>query len=174
MSADVKQHERLVWIGVVLLVLFLALWDHFSPYRRIDEFGDRLKQTSIEAPCGIAAGGVLSSDEVSITCGLDETGIEAVIARAVSKFDLPALGAQVQERSADLPLELDEMALRLGLARETLIDLLRQLGANEPGGTLTAKRFAAAMMRSDPRLVVNVTSTVSKTEEKVYGEGDAE
>jgi hypothetical protein len=65
------------------------------------------------------------------------------------------------------------MALRLGLARETLIDLLKQLGANEPGGALTAERFAAAMTRPDQRLVVNVTSTISPAEEKVSGESDA-
>jgi hypothetical protein len=57
--------------------------------------------------------------------------------------------------SANLPAEIDEMALRLGLTREAVIALLGRLAANKSEYTLTPEKLAATIIRAEPRLVVN-------------------
>ena len=74
-----KNLERLIWIGVVLVILSFAFWEQLALNRSSDEVANRLEQTFVEAQCGIAAGGALSSDEVSITCGLDDAGVAGTV-----------------------------------------------------------------------------------------------
>jgi hypothetical protein len=71
--ADMKNYERLIWIGSILLVLSAAFWDRIARNPSVDEVADHPEVMSVEAKCGVAAGGALSSNEVSITCGLDDT-----------------------------------------------------------------------------------------------------
>lgn len=155
-----KNYERLAWISAVVLALFAGL----SIRPGSDPYGSTTpiisKTRSIEARCGVAAGGALSSTEIAITCGLDNAGVEAVIADAIRELDLATLAKQVQQRAADLPAALDQMALRLGITGEAAAELLGKLDAGHSGEDMTPASLARAITRGE-QLAVNVVSTLA-------------
>jgi hypothetical protein len=164
MATEVQAKERLVWLGLALLLLVLVLWDHLAPRRDVEEPGSGPGQTHVEARCGIAAGRNLSGKEIAITCGLDDAGIEAVIAKAIGGINLPELVSQLQKGEETLPPELAGLAIQLGLSSESLAELLKKTTVASPGETLTPQRLAESITRETPELVVNVISTVSPRE----------
>lgn len=172
MPTEVNSKERLIWLGLVLLVLVFALWSYLAPKRGSDEPARELRQTRVEARCGIAAGRSLSGEQIAITCGLDNAGIESVIAKAIEKFDLPKLVSRLQQDTGTLQPELVEMALQLGLTHEALVELLTKTTLAAPGSTLTPQRLAESITRETPALIVNVISTVSRENQMRPGVDD--
>jgi hypothetical protein len=156
-----KNSERLIWIGVVVVALFAGYWTRPALERAGSSVPVKTKVRSIEARCGVAAGGALSSKELAITCGLDDAGVEAVIADAIGELDLATLVKQIGQGTGDLPAAVDDMALRLGITREAVVDLLTELGARESGEDITAASLARTITRGEPVLVVNVISTIA-------------
>jgi len=161
-----KNGERMLWVAILVLTVSVAFWVHMRPDRPGggEDPTDRVETTSIQARCGVAAGKALASREVTITCGLDETGIEAVIARSISDLNIDELAAQARQGPEALSHDADEMALRLGLTREALIQLLAELSAPESAETITPELLAVAMTRGGHSLPIVVLATVSKSE----------
>src|SRR5262245_17981185 len=85
-------YKSLAWVGggTVLVIMLVAMLScSQSPH-------DPSTPLRVEARCGVASGGKIAGKHAQITCGLTTAEIEAVIARAVTTFDLPAPIDQAQ------------------------------------------------------------------------------
>jgi hypothetical protein len=154
--------KRWFWgIGGVLGILLAAAW--IWAFLDLDQGPvSRPGDLSVEARCGVAAGRALSSAELSITCGLDEAGIEAVIARTVSRFDLQELANQVRADRLANPAALEALAMELGLTQEALVTLLRELEKASPNKPVTPESFAATLFKQDETgIALDVVSIVT-------------
>lgn len=140
--------KRFLQFGAVLAIAVAAVWTWLFLSSRDDSGDSRSGGLVIEARCGVAAGGALASDALSITCGLDDTGIEAVVAQSIRGFDLPTLIDQIRRDRIEDPDTLDALALRLGLTSEAVIALLRGLGERS-ADPVTPEAFAAALLGGD-------------------------
>ena len=157
MPIEMKSKERLIWLGLVLLLLAFAVWSQFAQKRGSDEPVRELRQTRVEPRQLLAANPLITEfmaetdldgdssngEQIAITCGLDNAGIETVIAKAIGQFDLPQLASRLQQDTkTTLPPELVEMALQLGLTHEALVELLTKTAVAAPDSTLTPQRLA--------------------------------
>jgi tetratricopeptide (TPR) repeat protein len=134
------RYKRLAWVGggcAVLLVMLIAIlrYSHRLP--------DLSPSLQVEARCGVAAGGMIAGKRAQVTCGLTTAEIEAVIAQAITAFDLQALVEQAQKNQIKDVKALETLAEKLGLTPEAAINILKSLKKTEPSPVHPAKSLAA-------------------------------
>jgi hypothetical protein len=152
-AANRRRVERLAWGGgfVALLAagfaVFLVL-DH-----RVHS-GQR-ERAGVDAHCAVVAGQRLTSHAIRISCGLGEADVRAAVTQAVGRVDLTELVDKARKGQLQDQAEVRDLAERVGISGDKLMQALQQLGQERTGDAALADRLAALVLIDTP--VVDVT-----------------
>ena len=143
-AAQIGGAVALLAVGISLLFLSVAHWNPVNPVPG---------ELQIQARCSVAAGRNLSSHAIRITCGLDRSEIQAVVAQVLTGIDIGTLVEKARKSQSDDSAAIERVAERLGVSSDKLLEGLR-FAANTASGEKAQVEQLTAFFARDPSVEV--------------------